>query len=321
MAISSKVSRILVAVLAIAMIAIVGQTTEATIIRFVTTKGNIDFRLYDQAAPLHVANILQYINSNRYDGTFIHRSAKTNTGQPFVIQGGGYKILSSILAPPSGSGWTRIPSFGTVTNEFKLSNLRGTLALAKGAEVSSGSSEWFINLNNGNSFLDQPPPTSNSFTVFGRVIGNGMTVADSIASLDRINAGGAFNEVPVLNLDKVLAQQDVKNDDVVQLIDSVVLNYKAGDYDFNGVVNAADYTVLRSSYGSITNAAADGNGDGVVDARDYVVWRNTLGQTGGPGSGAGVPEPSASFLAISGGLMLLAKRRRRVAVSGLLRRN
>lgn len=296
----------------------------ATLIRFQTTLGNIDFRLYDAATPLHVANILNYINSNRYDGTFIHRSAKSGGNQDFVIQGGGYKILSSLLASPIESGWSRTQTFATVTNEPKISNLRGTLALAKGSGVSSGSSEWFINLNDANAFLDQPPPASNSFTVFGRVIGNGMTIADNIAHLSRINAsvnGGQFNsafsEVPVMDLNKVLAQQDVFNDDVVRLTDSFVLNYPAGDYDFNGVVNLLDYTVWRSSFGSTTNAAADGNGNGIVDTADYVIWRNTFGQTGGPGIGvggeqaSGVPEPTSALLVLVGGLISTAMRARR----------
>ena len=51
----------------------------------------------------------------------------------------------------------------------------------------------------------------------------------------------------------------------------------AGDYDRNGVVDAAEYEVWRAEFGSAASPAADGNGDGTVDAADYVVWRQHHG--------------------------------------------
>jgi peptidyl-prolyl cis-trans isomerase A (cyclophilin A) len=300
------------------------SAARATIIRFVTTSGNIDFRLYDSATPSHVANILAYLNSNRYDGTFIHRSAKNFDGSDFVIQGGGYKILSSLFHSPIESGWTHISTFGTVQNEPGISNLRGTLALAKGSGISSGTSEWFINLNDNNTFLDQP--ANNQFTVFGRVIRNTMNVVDTIAHLGRVNASvttntqppqtynGAFNELPVLNVPAVQAKQDVDNTDVVLMNDAIVLNYPKGDYDFSGKVDAADYTVWKNSFGSKTAAEADGNGNGIVDAADYTIWRDSFGQMSGPGSGASatVPEPGTIFLLLSAVVSLLVGSRRRI---------
>jgi hypothetical protein len=50
----------------------------------------------------------------------------------------------------------------------------------------------------------------------------------------------------------------------------------AGDYDRNGVVDAADYDLWSAGYGSTNSLAADGNGDGVVNAADYAVWRDGL---------------------------------------------
>jgi hypothetical protein len=55
-----------------------------------------------------------------------------------------------------------------------------------------------------------------------------------------------------------------------------------GDYNFDGVVDAADYTVWRDSSGSgvaVSGSGADGNGDGVVDELDYGVWRTNYGTT------------------------------------------
>ena len=51
-----------------------------------------------------------------------------------------------------------------------------------------------------------------------------------------------------------------------------------GDYDGNSSVEAVDYDVWRSAFGSTgVGLAADGNQDGVVDAADYAIWRNNLG--------------------------------------------
>lgn len=50
--------------------------------------------------------------------------------------------------------------------------------------------------------------------------------------------------------------------------------FDPGDYDRNGVVEQADYTVWRTSFGSTVDLTADGNGNGIVDAGDYTIWRD-----------------------------------------------
>ncbi|MEQ8849168.1 LamG-like jellyroll fold domain-containing protein [Botrimarina sp.] len=65
----------------------------------------------------------------------------------------------------------------------------------------------------------------------------------------------------------------------------------AGDYNSDGVVDAADYTVWRDSVGKEGSfLAADGNGDAVVDTLDYDVWVANFGATAAPPTNA-VPEP------------------------------
>ncbi|TWT75579.1 Spherulation-specific family 4 [Posidoniimonas polymericola] len=68
-----------------------------------------------------------------------------------------------------------------------------------------------------------------------------------------------------------------------------------GDYDANGVVDAADYEYWRSHLGE-TGGAADGNGDGVVDAADYTVWRDAVAAQAAGASALAVPSPSSLLL-------------------------
>jgi hypothetical protein len=65
-----------------------------------------------------------------------------------------------------------------------------------------------------------------------------------------------------------------------------------GDFNANGVIDQADYTLWRQTFGSTTNLLADGNGNGVVDAADYVVRRPNAF----PSAGSGAALPSANPL-------------------------
>jgi hypothetical protein len=88
-----------------------------------------------------------------------------------------------------------------------------------------------------------------------------------------------------------------------------------GDYNHNGIVDAADYTVWRDTLGSISNLAADGNVNGVIDAGDYDVWKSNFGNHSGSGAGAnaGVPEPTTFMLLLTGILTLGSRRRTTVS--------
>jgi peptidyl-prolyl cis-trans isomerase A (cyclophilin A) len=300
--------------LSIAICLACGSSAKCTIVRFTTSSGNVDVRLYNTTTPNSVTNFLNYVNSNRYSGSFIHRVPQTgkdaqgnNLGTShFVVQGGGFLLNNSIWA---ASG---IVTDAPIGDEFHISNTRGTLAFAKNSL--GATSQWFFNVGN-NTFLD-----SSNFTVFGRVLGSGMTVVDTIDNLPAINAavaenapGEDFDEIPLRN---PLTQNDITSNEAV-MVSVAVLNYRAGDYDFNGVVNGADYILWRKTLNSTTNPAADGNGNGIVDAADYTIWRNTFGQSDGPGSGSGaglgldsfsVPEPSSGLLILLSGAMLTLYR-------------
>ena len=166
------------------------QNAQATIVRFnmegnSTSLGQIDVRFYDTATPFSVANFLNYQGEGKYDGSFIHRSVPG-----FVIQGGGFTYDASTNGAPP------VQTDPPVVNEFGISNLRGTVAYAKSAgSVDSATSQFFFNLADNSQNLDDQ---NGGFTVFGRVLGDGMDTVDAIAALPiaNLDGGGVFSAVP-----------------------------------------------------------------------------------------------------------------------------
>ena len=122
------------------------------------------------------------------------------------------------------------------------------------------------------------------FTVFGRVV-QGIENLEAITDLqifDLDGSGQTFDTVPLLNVPSTLEENMIFVNDVL------VLDLPEGDYNFDGVVSGADYTVWRDTLGSTTIADADGNGDGIVDQDDYTIWSNAVIAS----ASSSVPEPS-----------------------------
>jgi hypothetical protein len=85
-----------------------------------------------------------------------------------------------------------------------------------------------------------------------------------------------------------------------------------GDYNENGIVDAADYTVWRDHLGQtfdLPNENPDDAMPGLVDVADYEFWVSQFGISQAAGSGnvasASVPEPSGLFVLVLGGLTVL----------------
>ena len=160
-----------------------------SLVRFSSNVGEIDMELFDTQTPLTVANFLSYVNAGRYNQSFIHRSVPG-----FVIQGGGFGL--------SGNAVVSVPTSAAVPNEPGISNQRGTVAMAKlGDNPNSATSQWFINLEDNSGALANLDNQNGGFTVFGRVVGNGMVVADRIAAFPTYDAttqlGGSFSDLPL----------------------------------------------------------------------------------------------------------------------------
>ena len=95
-------------------------------------------------------------------------------------------------------------------------------------------------------------------------------------------------------------------------LDAMNITLVQGDYNHDGVVDAADYPVWRSTFGSTTDLRADGDGSGTVDQLDYDYWASRFGNVAGSGAGAStsgaVSEPSSWFLLLSAAVILFCGR-------------
>ena len=101
-------------------------------------------------------------------------------------------------------------------------------------------------------------------------------------------------------------------DESMSSIQLRILAAPQGDYNSDGYVDAADYTVWRNAVGSSALLAADGDGSGIVDAGDYAVWKNNFGtdawtldaESAAQAALAAVPEPGTTLLLLLGALLL-----------------
>ncbi len=153
-----------------------------------TTAGPITLELDRTKAPITVDNFMKYVDKGFYDGLVFHRVIKD-----FMIQTGG------MVDPGNGLREKKEGAFPPIKNESGngLSNVRGSIAMARTNNPNSATSQFFINHGNNSRSLDT---AGGGYAVFGKVI-DGMKVVDAIAETpvtDKPDSRGMPNEaVPV----------------------------------------------------------------------------------------------------------------------------
>ncbi len=153
------------------------QETKNPVVVITTSMGEITAELDPARAPITVENFLKYVDSGHFDGTIFHRVIPG-----FMIQGGG-------MTPDMKEKATRPPIKLEAGNG--LSNLRGTLAMARTGDPNSATSQFFIN-HKDNKALDS---AGGGYAVFGKVL-TGLDVVDKIAAV-RTGSKGPHDDVPV----------------------------------------------------------------------------------------------------------------------------
>ncbi len=147
-----------------------------------TNLGEIEAELYQDKAPLSVANFLDYVKKGQYKDTIFHRVINN-----FMIQGGGFdknlkeKSTGTPIKNEAGNG---------------LKNEVGTLAMARTNEVDSATAQFFINIAD-NGFLDHRDNSSSGFgyAVFGKVT-SGMPIVNKIKAV-KTGSRGPLEDVPL----------------------------------------------------------------------------------------------------------------------------
>ena len=148
-------------------------------VRLTTSKGDIVVEVDEGEAPISAENFLGYVDAGSYDGTIFHRVI-----DGFMIQGGAFE-------PDMNQRRGKDP----IKNEWKnkLTNERGTLAMARlGNQPDSATNQFFINVAD-NGFLDDPRDGA-GYAVFAKVV-EGMDVVDAIKGVATTTRNG-HGDVP-----------------------------------------------------------------------------------------------------------------------------
>lgn len=229
-------------------------------------EGDIVIELYPEKAPITVVNFLDYVRTGFYNGLLFHR-----VKEDFMIQGGGYDTSMNKKD-------TDPPIINESTND--LSNLLGTIAMARGPYPHSATSEFFIN-HIDNLFLDSGQVNyytyfdedeiewpvyyyTVGYCVFGRVI-SGMSVVNAIAAVETEIIGGPGDERP---------DADIIIETATVTLEAPACTEKLeGDFDGDCDMDADDIMKFAIQWLHPTCQgcySADVNDDGEVNFADFV---------------------------------------------------
>lgn len=218
------------------------------IVTVVTNYGDFQIELFPSAAPQTVANFLTYVNDGVYSDSIFHRSVPGS-----VVQTGGYLSASTTFS--STSQFVPITTNAAIPLEYHIPNTLGTVAMARGSDPNSATSQWFVNLIDNSKAYAPGGTDPNGYAVFGVIINGGMSVLQKIGSVPVDNAdNGTFSQLPLDSGNQLVVISSIK----VDSIDGTVFT----DANGNGQLDAGE-PALGGRTVFINN-----DGSGVPDANN-----------------------------------------------------
>ena len=155
---------------------------QAQKVKLATSAGDIVIELDKAKAPKSVENFVQYVKDGHYNGTVFHRVIPT-----FMIQGGG-------MTADMTEKQTRAPI--PLESKNGLSNVRGSVAMARTNDPDSATSQFFINVQDNPRLDAANARDGNGYAVFGKVT-SGMDVVDKIRAVPT-SSKGMHDDVPMV---------------------------------------------------------------------------------------------------------------------------
>ena len=131
--------------------------------------GDVEIKLFPEAAPNHVERIKKLANNGSYDNVVFHRVIDGFMAQTGDVQFGN-SSSSNFDLNRAGTGGSNLPDLNAEFND--IPHEKGTLSMARSSDPNSANSQFFI-------CLDNAPHLDRNYTVFGKVI-KGMEFVENI---------------------------------------------------------------------------------------------------------------------------------------------
>ncbi|MEM9185130.1 MAG: hypothetical protein AAGB00_01385 [Planctomycetota bacterium] len=254
----------------------------------------------DAAAPVRfVAGALSGAADSLPIGStaLINLSGENTYDNPTLIEGQQFQLGDQLTVELSGS---LANSQITITEDALLTGSGALEFNVSGADQDLITVDGALDITNLTLDLDLINPSETSYVIADFT--NGSLVGTEFADVINLPGGASVG---------IVGTQIV--------LDGVTPGDLVGDYNSDGIVNAADYTIWRDTLGSDTDLRANGDdtGDsmGVIDAADYIAWRNNFGEMSGQGVGQVVlaPEPASATALVCLIVTVIPPRRRAIS--------